>query len=194
MRLIQKYSIVSLGLLLFTSCASHKVQYNSESNTPNSSKEIDHTFYLIGDAGNSPIDSVTLALKDFQEELSAATKNSTALFLGDNIYPKGLPKKEEKGRDFAEHQLDVQIESVKDFPGRTIFIPGNHDWYSKGPEGLKRQERYVEDRLGKDSFLPENGCPIRKVEINEEVELIIVDTEWYITKWDKHPTLNDDCE
>ncbi|MGB5172028.1 MAG: metallophosphoesterase [Eudoraea sp.] len=194
MRLIQKYSIVSLGLLLFASCASHKVQYNSESNTPNSSKEIDHTFYLIGDAGNSPIDSVTLALKDFQEELSAATKNSTALFLGDNIYPKGLPKKEEKGRDFAEHQLDVQIESVKDFPGRTIFIPGNHDWYSKGPEGLKRQEKYVEDRLGKDSFLPENGCPIRKVEINEEVELIIVDTEWYITKWDKHPTLNDDCE
>ena len=42
--------------------------------------------------------------------------------------------------------------------------------------------------------LPENGCPIRKVEINESVEMIILDTEWYLAKWDRYPTINDDCE
>ncbi len=195
MKLFFKTSFILAGLLVLSSCASHKLQYHKEElSTLSAEKQIEHTFYLIGDAGNSPKDSMTVALRDFQTELSKANKNSTALFLGDNIYPKGLPKKEEEGREMAEHQLDVQISAVKEFPGRSIFIPGNHDWYSQGPEGLKRQEKYIEDRLGKNTFLPENGCPIRKVKINDEVELIVVDTEWYITKWDKHPTLNDDCE
>ena len=37
---------------------------------------------------------------------------------------------------------------VKDFKGNTIFIPGNHDWYSNGLKGLKRQEKYVTKTYG----------------------------------------------
>ena len=128
------------------------------------------------------------------KKLKNASKQSTVLFLGDNIYPKGLPKKEDETRAFAEHQLNVQTDAVKDFKGEAIFIPGNHDWYSDGLKGLKRQEKYVEDILGKNTFLPENGCPIEKVDVTDDIVLIIVDTEWYITNWDKHPTINDDCE
>ncbi len=187
--------LILLVLILVGSCATYNLQISEEVQPPQANqKEIEHTFYLIGDAGNSPIDSMSIALQDFSKELAKADKNSTALFLGDNIYPKGLPGKDGKGRIFAEHQLNVQVSAVKDFAGRTIFIPGNHDWYNNGPVGLKRQEKYIEDRLGKNTFLPENGCPIRKVDISDEVALIIVDTEWYMTKWDKHPTLNDDCE
>lgn len=184
-----------LVFLVLYSCATYKAQYKGESlisKQPDS--EILHSFYLIGDAGYSPIGSKSEALQSFEKALKGASESSTALFLGDNIYPKGLPEKGAKGREFAEHQLDVQTGVVKDFAGRTIFIPGNHDWYSGGPNGLKRQEEYIEDKLGKNTFLPEDGCPIRKVEINDEVELIVVDTEWYLTKWDKFPTLNDNCE
>ena len=104
-----------------------------------------------------------------------------------------MPKKSVDGRDLAEHRLQVQIDAAKDFKGRRIFIPGNHDWYN-GTDGLKRQERFVEDALGKDSFLPENGCPIEKVAISDDIVLILVDSEWYITNWDKHPNINDNCE
>jgi len=188
--------ILILVTFLVTACATFKPQYldvNNAENFPNN-KTIIHSFYLIGDAGNSPFGSETSALKFFKSELEKASKQSTAIFLGDNIYPKGLPKKDEEERGFAEHQLHVQTQAVKKFKGETIFIPGNHDWYADGLKGLKRQEKYIEDALGKNTFLPENGCPIEKVDVSDDIVLIIVDSEWYLTNWDNHPTINDDCE
>ncbi len=178
------------------SCATYKPQYTDEVKLKSfpEDKTIAHSFYLIGDAGNSPLDNETNALKLLKSQLNEATGNSTVIFLGDNIYPNGLPKKDEEGRGYAEHQLDVQIEAVKDFKGNAIFIPGNHDWYSNGLKGLKRQEDFIEDRLGKHTFVPENGCPIDKVDISDDIVLIVVDSEWYLTNWDNHPTMNDDCD
>ncbi len=182
-------------VFLLNACATYTTQIkNSNFSTQFPTKEIAHSFYLIGDAGNSEIGNSSIALQFFKQKLSRAPKNSTAIFLGDNIYPKGLPKKGHENRAFAEHQLNVQADVVKDFKGNTIFIPGNHDWYANGLKGLKRQEKYIEAILGKNSFLPENGCPIEKVHINDAIELIIIDSEWYLTNWDKHPTMNDDCE
>ena len=190
-----KPTIALVALFFLSACATYDLQFTA---TPQPeykpASELIHTVYLIGDAGNSPLGTKSKALASLGEALKTADENSTVLFLGDNVYPDGVPKKDEEGRAFAEHQLNVQTEVVKDYPGEAIFIPGNHDWYSDGPKGLKRQERYVEDILGKNSFLPENGCPIRKVEVNETTEIIIVDTEWYLAKWDKYPTINDDCE
>ncbi|WP_420570657.1 metallophosphoesterase [Kordia sp.] len=192
---LQSVGIIVL-LLCFSACATFKAQY-AEGQTPQTfpkDKEIKHSFYLIGDAGNSPLGETAIALEMFEKELKKASKNSTAIFLGDNIYPAGLPKKDHEDRAFAEHQLDVQTSVVKDFKGETIFIPGNHDWYSDGLEGLKRQEKFIEKALGKNTFLPENGCPIEKIHISEDIELILIDSQWYITNWDNHPTINDDCD
>ena len=194
MGIIYKYFIILFLFILPSACATYNTQIkNNNFSTQFPDKEIDHTFYLIGDAGNSAIGTSTIALQSFKQNLSKASKNSTAIFLGDNIYPKGLPKKGHKNRAFAEHQLDIQTEAVQNFKGETIFIPGNHDWYS-GLSGLKRQEKYIEEILGKNTFLPVNGCPIENRHISEDIELIIIDSEWYLTNWDSHPTINDDCE
>ncbi|TXG36637.1 metallophosphoesterase [Seonamhaeicola maritimus] len=195
MKIRLKTVIVFIGVIILNACATYKPQYKEGVQIQDIPiGDIAHSFYLIGDAGNSPIGSQSVAVKKFKEALINANKNSTVLFLGDNIYPKGLPKKSEESRAFAEHQLNVQTEAVKDFKGRTVFIPGNHDWYSNGLKGLKRQENYIEDILGKNTFLPENGCPLEKVEISDDIVMIIIDSEWYLTNWDKHPTINDDCE
>ncbi|TYB79115.1 metallophosphoesterase [Bizionia myxarmorum] len=182
-------------LISFYGCATFKTQYKepfvpvSETN-----KTIDHSFYLIGDAGNSPIGTKTDALQAFENALNKADKNSSAFFLGDNIYPRGLPEETSESYAFAKHQLDVQIDAVKNFKGKTIFLPGNHDWYSDGLIGLERQEKYIDSALGKNSFLPEHGCPIENETITDDIELIYVDAKWYMVNWDKHPTLNDKCE
>ena len=165
-------SLQSLGiivlLLSFSACATFKAQYADKMsmNSFPEDKEIEHTFYLIGDAGNSPLGGKAIALQMMEKQLQKASENSTAIFLGDNIYPSGLPKESNKRRAFAAHQLDAQTSIVKDFKGRAIFIPGNHDWYSKGLEGLKRQEKYIEDIIGKNTFLPENGCRIEKIHLS----------------------------
>ena len=194
---MRNYYKIIVGIILISllnACATYNTQItNGNIGKLFPDKEIAHAFYLIGDAGSSEIGTSSIALQSFKKELSRAKENSTAIFLGDNIYEKGLPKKGHENRAYAEHQLNVQTDVVKDFKGKTIFIPGNHDWYS-GLNGLKRQENYIEDILGKNTFFPKNGCPINTVHINTEIELIIIDSEWYLTNWDKHPTINDDCE
>ncbi|MBL4644072.1 MAG: metallophosphoesterase [Flavobacteriaceae bacterium] len=191
-----KYLSIIITVLLLTNCATYKPQYKNNNPISNTSatKDIAHSFYLLGDGGNSPIGSETITLKRVRTALTAASKNSTLLFLGDNIYPAGMPKKGHTQRNFAEHQLNIQTDIVKNFKGNTIFIPGNHDWYANGLKGLERQENYIKKILGKNSFLPKNGCPIDKVDISNDIVLITIDSEWYLTNWDKHPTINDDCE
>lgn len=197
MKNFTKTLVVFASIYFLHACATYAPQYKNENKNKNVSvlgKEIAHSFYLIGDAGNSPLGTSSKGLQAFKSALDKASKNSTALFLGDNIYPKGMPGKKGEGRAFAEHQLNIQTASVSDFKGNAIFVPGNHDWYNNGIKGLKRQEKYIEDILGKHTFLPENGCPIEKVNISDDIVLIVIDSEWYLADWNKNPTINDDCE
>jgi Calcineurin-like phosphoesterase/Haemolysin secretion/activation protein ShlB/FhaC/HecB len=197
MKLNFKIFAVLFILLLFNACATFKAQYANEdgqkSNFPD--KDIDKTFYLIGDAGLSPHNGLSDALSAFQEYISDRdTKGDYTVFLGDNIYPSGLPGKNHKNRASAENALNAQIKAVDNFKGKSIFIPGNHDWYSKGLKGLKRQEQYIEDVLGKNTFLPEDGCPLKSVDVSKTIQLIIIDTQWYLENWNHNPTINDECE
>lgn len=196
---MKNYYLVVLCSLLLTNCATQKTKYaNGVSKEEiTTTKEVSHTVYLIGDAGLSEENKPNTALKLFKSKLNKADENSTAIFLGDNIYPAGLPDKKDFRVEYnqAKSYLDAQIETLENFEGRPLFIPGNHDWYSEGLKGLNRQEKYVKKKLKqKNPFLPENGCPITQVKVNDKLAIIVIDTEWYLTNWDKHPTMNDNCE
>nr|WP_298793467.1 metallophosphoesterase [uncultured Allomuricauda sp.] len=196
---MKKHYLVLLLVALVTSCATYEAKYAAPFNKADVSqdKEIEHTFYLIGDAGKSPTGDLNSTLKRFKGRLQQASGNSTVLFLGDNIYPAGFPDKsaDPSGHALAKNHLDAQLNTVEGFKGQTVFIPGNHDWYSNGLKGLERQEKYIQEALdSKDVFLPDNGCPIEKIEVSDNILVIAIDTEWYLTNWDRHPTMNDDCE
>ncbi|MHB0754425.1 metallophosphoesterase [Polaribacter sp. M15] len=199
MKVLKSFLLICFAILAY-SCATTQMQVveNHTYKKPNS--EVLHTFYLIGDAGNSKRKEQDPALAYLEKEIEKANENSTLIFLGDNVYEKGIPKKVKKKKkkkrkkyNLAKHRLAVQYDIGKKFAGNTIFIPGNHDWYS-GLDGLKRQEELVEDALGKNRFQPESGCPLEKIEINDEINVIVVDTHWFVTNWNKHPTINDKCE
>jgi len=194
-----KLSFLIVSLLL-TSCATYNAQYNKDSknwNTQNKEQnlEVAHTFYLIGDAGNATEGEFLTHFNLLKEEISSSQKNTTVLFLGDNIYKKGMSKKNHPKRKLAEHRLDAQLNLVKNFKGKTIFIPGNHDYYNNGIKGLKRQENYIIKKLqDKNAFLPRNGCPLKKVTISNDIVLLIIDSQWYLENWNNNPTMNDKCE
>ena len=187
----------ALGILL-SNCATHKAKYKSETdNLPSSydTKEVVQTFYLIGDAGDAEYEESTKALRAFEKHIEGKnTYNAYTIFLGDNIYEKGLLAKSDKNYDVSKHRIDVQIDAVKGFDGKTLFIPGNHDWYDDGLKSLERQEKYIEKALGKNTFQPEDGCPIEKIDVTDDIVIIAIDSQWYLTNWDKHPTMNDECE
>ncbi|CAN1573166.1 Calcineurin-like phosphoesterase domain, ApaH type [Flavobacteriaceae bacterium] len=192
----QTLQYLFLVAFIIQSCATYKPQYSSitKQETYPNDKKVAHTFFLIGDAGNGVFKDTIKNSNSLVNTLNIATKNSTLLFLGDNIYPLGMPKEKDNKRSDAENKLKNQIDIANSFKGKTIFIPGNHDWYSNGVEGLKREQEFVEKQLGKKSFLPKNGCAIETVNINEDIVLIIVDSQWYITNWDKEPNINNDCD
>ena len=194
-----KYYVSLLAVLFLFGCATYKAKYLDEtkSNDSSTGKEVSHTFYMIGDAGKSPSGGLNPALQIFKDKLASADKNSTALFLGDNIYPAGLPDKKDSPNQYstAKNNLDAQIKTLDGFKGKTIFIPGNHDWYNDGLTGVKRQQKYIEKQLdSKKVFFPGDGCPMQTIKINEDIVVIAIDTQWFMTNWDKHPTMNDDCE
>ena len=196
MKNIYYFFLISLTVI---SCAVKQADYgknvkNFEKNSTIKDSII-HTFYLVGDAGNLDQDEAFQNINILKDSLSKASENSTLIFLGDNIYPAGMPKKENKERGLAEKKMDNQISLSKQFKGKTIFIPGNHDWYNNGIKGLKREEDYVIEKLGdKSAFAPRNGCPIETRKINKKLTLILVDTEWVLANWDKNPGINEKCD
>ena len=188
--------IISLTAI---SCAVQNADYgkNAKDFEKNSAIQdsIIHTFYLVGDAGNLDQDKAFHNMNILKDSLAKASANSTLLFLGDNIYPVGMPKKDDKNRPLAEKKMDNQISLATNFAGKTIFIPGNHDWYNNGIKGLKREEDYVIEKLNdKSAFSPRNGCPIETRKINKKLTLILIDTEWILADWSKNPGINEKCE
>ena len=196
---MKKHYLLALLIGVLHGCATYQTKYAQpfSVDVADAKKDVEHTFYLIGDAGKSPMGELNPTLKRFKRELENAKPNSTAIFLGDNIYPAGFVDKDDdpEGYQQSKHYLDAQLATLENFKGKPIFIPGNHDWYSNGLKGLKREEDYVEDVLDdNEAFQPENGCPIEDIEISDNVMVIAIDTEWYLVNWDKHPTMNDECE
>ncbi len=146
-----------------------------------------YSVFLIGDAGEPDENPVLDVLK---AELAKIGDKGAVVYLGDNIYPKGMPPVGHELRAGAEKSLDGQINAVKDFAGKKIFIPGNHDWAQgrdAGLQWLSNEEQYVEAALDSmDVFLPSGGCPGPvEVELTEKITLITIDTQWFLHKGPK---------
>ncbi|MDQ6479289.1 metallophosphoesterase [Dyadobacter sp. LHD-138] len=205
--------VVAVVIVISSSCSSYKkLQYSKEAkgweqNTPAPGLVLKHTMYLIGDAGNDSPEHKAPVLLYLKDKLAKESKNSSALFLGDNIYEYGMPPAEDSAkRKVAEYRITSQLETLNDFQGRPFFIPGNHDWRGWGRKGLKRQEAFIQSylniRRGKPNkeewenyFLPQDGCSGPEViELNDNVVVIAVDSQWWLTDWDKDSKINDGCE
>jgi len=159
------------------------------SNYPQDSK-IKHSIYLIGDAGGSDMGETTIPLIELQKQLKVDNRDddkTDVVFLGDNIYPVGMPPVSHENRADTEHKLNMQLESVRGFEGNVTFVPGNHDWYEFGREGLKRQEVYIEDYLAQynenftDYFRPSDGCGDVAVHtVADKLAIISIDSHWFL--------------
>ncbi len=196
---INVFFALAFLLILSSSCATYTSQFGKREPVTikdnfNTAADISHTIYLIGDAGDTDVSKISPLFKTLSDRLKKADSASTLIFLGDNVYPLGMPSKDDSSRTMAEEKLNNQLQLSKNFKGKTIFIPGNHDWYS-GIDGLRDEAKIVNNySKGKTSFLPKMNCGIDEVNINPNVALIVIDSQWYLEDWDKHPTINEDCE
>jgi len=196
-------------IFLGSSCANFKLNYATDVEQWDKNKapkeKPEHVIFLIGDVGKSPKEGVGPALGILEKQLKKAEKESTLIFLGDNIYPSGMPVKDDpKKRAYAEFQIDAQLRVLEEYKGRPVFIPGNHDWYSQGIPGVNRQKKYIQKKLNKgiedkddwqDYFLPKPGCAGPEIiELNDRLVMVVIDTQWWLEDWDHSPEINSNCE
>ncbi|RMF00311.1 MAG: metallophosphoesterase, partial [Bacteroidetes bacterium] len=128
-------------------------------------------------------------------QLDQADQASTVIFLGDNIYPDGLPPKSSAGeRADDERALLTQLAVLKDFPGQAYFVAGNHDWAGYGVDGLTRQARFLE-KHSEARLLPRPGCgdPV-EIELTDDLTLLLLDSQWWLANWNGESKINDGCE
>lgn len=151
---------------------------------------------LIGDAGE--LNYGREPVIDAARNLILFDKNTTVIYLGDNIYNSGLPPDFMPDYNKYKSVLDSQINIANGTDAKVIFIPGNHDWNNEALDGLEivnRQEKYIKD-LHNDNikFMPRDGCPgPEHYEISPDVELIVYDSQWFIRKPNNRPGIESDC-
>lgn len=150
---------------------------------------------LIGDAGK--LNFGRQPVVDAARNLIPLNKKTTVLYLGDNDYKTGLPQNFLPDYEQAKAVLDSQILIAKGTEAKVIFIPGNHDWTDGSVnylENVRRQEAYINELGNKNvMFFPSDGCvgPV-EYKINDDVTLVMFDSQWFITKGEK-PGIESDC-
>ena len=146
--------------------------------------EIETTVFLIGDAGEPDPRQSPVALDSMKRQAAEAPGRTVIVFLGDNVYPNGVPVDSALTWPDSRRRLEAQVNTVP--PGaRAIFIPGNHDWQQGGPYGLysvRLQERLIAALAGGRDIrmLPGNGCPGPAAFDAGRLRLIAMDTQWWL--------------
>lgn len=188
--------LAALSILLFSAgCVPNRLfvaeQESGAADPQPPESEAAYRVFLIGDAGLFPGKDIPSRPEDFptfdllKRKLDETGPEGAVVFLGDNVYCCGFPDSTARGRKRAEAILQLQLETVEDFPGRIVFVPGNHDWSPGHPrprERVWRQEEFIESYLDRGNvFLPDSTAPGPvEVELTDDLTLVALDTQWWI--------------
>jgi Calcineurin-like phosphoesterase len=167
-------------------------------------EELETRLFLIGDAGK-PAPGGEPVLAELSRQIASDPGKSFVVFLGDNVYPRGMAPRGSPTRPQDERRLSAQLDVL--LRGRVpgILLPGNHDWAKHaagGEASIIAQEEFVREHV--DSFsraagyprsyadsglvlLPGRACPGPAVrDLGRHLRLLILDTQWWLQPR-KHP-------
>jgi hypothetical protein len=192
-----------LLLVVLTGCAKHSYpEPPIHRDIPEPvADSIESVLYLVGDAGeatmaNSP---VLRRLRNEVEQWSETLTRENSLvvlYLGDNVYPRGMRDRTDPGWAQDSTHLQSQIDVVSGPNGkknraRAVFIAGNHDWgHMSGPPGvarLRNMQLFIERRSPGvyAALLPAAGqTGPANIDISRHVRLLLIDTSWWLLEAD----------
>jgi len=146
--------------------------------------QIETTLFFVGDAGEADPRQVGAPLDSLAVQASESPARTIVVFLGDNVYPGGIPAEGAAEWADARRRLEAQVRAIP--PGvRGIFLPGNHDWAAETAFGLysiRLQEQMIASLAqGRDiRLIPVNGCP-GPVSIDVgRLRFVALDTQWWL--------------
>lgn len=142
---------------------------------------------FIGDAGEIDAQQGQVLQQASQQVLTGKT---TVMFLGDNIYPRGMGLPGSAEETATQEILQKQFIPFRSKGASVYFIPGNHDWDRMGPAGLekiKQQGLFLAQQNDSSlKMLPANGCPDPfEIQVSGAVTIIGFDSEWWLFPYHK---------
>lgn len=140
--------------------------------------------FLIGDGGELH-NGKQVVVEWLQKNVNWNDTRNSAVYLGDNIYPLGLPMEGEDGYLYYKKILDSQIDLVRGKKSRAFFVMGNHDWANGKLNGWQRALNQINYINGLEqaniTAQPTGGCPGPvPIELNDQVVLVMMDSEWFL--------------
>lgn len=145
---------------------------------------IQQRIFLIGDAGELKGD--THPVVDWlTKNVNWNDEKNIAIYLGDNVYPLGLPMQGEPNYEYYKKVIDYQINLVKGKKGKAFFVQGNHDWKNGkmgGWQQVLNQVNYINSQEQQNIVAqPTEGCPGPvAVELSDKVVLVMMDSQWFL--------------
>jgi hypothetical protein len=140
------------------------------------------TLLLVGDAGDPAAEEPVLSA--VAREAAKDPERTLVVFLGDNLYPNGLPLEHDSQRGEGERRLAAQADAALAVGARVLFLPGNHDWDGMREDGLAsvlREERFLASRSSRLLFAPGGGCPgPLLLPTGTGTTLAVLDTQWWL--------------
>ncbi len=156
-----------------------------------------YSLFLMGDAGESTIIN-SPQINSMRTQMLQMQTQSSLIFLGDNIYPKGMPSEDDKFRQTAESIIKGQLDVAEGYFGNVFMVPGNHDWDKGHNEGNFRnleQEEFVQAYMDSlNIYLPDKGCPGPvELQLQDDLTLILLNSQWFLHPWTK-PGIDEGCQ
>ena len=178
---------------------------------------IDHRVILIGDTG-APRPTGEPVLELLARRVFLMQERTTAVFLGDVVYERGMPEPistVEKPLDAAADVVDVvlpdllasrqeaeramraELAVVAQTKARAVFVAGNHDWDQFEEGGWDRilaLEQFIREEAATEgadvALTPSGGCPGPvAIPAGRRATVVAIDTQWWIeTRKDGKPT------
>jgi len=155
-------------------------------------KQISKSIYITGNIGDQKKSESDNILKAIVAQ-SKSDANAVFLSTGNNTSAVGYPKNEEDRNAEEQNLTSRLLDPLKEFNGPIIFIPGKNEWNSGGSQNIDDLESFLQDN-SKAKFWPNDGCPIERETLSDEVELVMIDSQWFLEDWDDHPYINSKCE
>lgn len=161
------------------------------------SGSIAQRIFLVGDAGQLQ-EGKNPVCDWLKQHVDWNDSTNTIIFLGNNIYPDGMPDEGNKNYDEAKAVIDYQISLVQGKNAKAFFIPGNADWKMGKHNGLAQLQnewQYINKlQLSNVQMMPANGCPGPvEVQLGEKAVLVFMDSQWWLQQEDK-TGIESDCE
>lgn len=182
-------TLPAIAVLLLHACATYEPQAGiSEIKKSGEKQNPEYSIFIAGGLGNSEASRDNRILQLLETQLKQASKESTLLLAGDYL-------SEEEGQwDRDKTLIETQSGLGRSFKGEIIFLPGNNEWKQQSLQSLEKTEQYLKDaEIPVASVLPENGCPIEHLVINDRLDMILIDSRWFTSNWSRVKGINKKC-